>query len=112
MEYQGLILGMATVWTIWFTRLVCIKGVYYMGRPFWPVFLVAGIGALVAALFTPNSLVSSIIGVFGFCCLWGIGETIQLDKRYQKGEFAYHPRLQRQRERAKSAASQHDSTES
>ncbi len=85
------------MWTIWFTRLVCIKGVYYMGRPLWIVFLVAGLASLVGALFIPHSLVSSIVGVFGFCCLWGVGETFQLDNRYRKGEFEYHPRLQRRR---------------
>ena len=54
MNYEGLLLGVATFVVIGIFHPIVIKTHYYFGtRPWW-VFLLLGIGCAVAALFTAS----------------------------------------------------------
>ncbi len=77
--------------SIWFSRWACIAGEYHFGKRIWVLFLVLGLGMLAAALLVHSTLMSSIISVLAFCFLWGIGETIEQEKRVAKGWFPENP---------------------
>lgn len=92
MEYDGLILGVCTVLSIAFSRWACIVGEYYFTKRIWVLFLLLGLLLLGLALLIPCTLWSSFVSVLGFCFLWGIGETIQQEKRVAKGWFPANPK--------------------
>ncbi len=98
MQYDGLILGACTVLSIWFSRWACIAGEYHFGKRIWVLFLVLGVVMLVGALLVSSTLMSSIISVLAFCFLWGIGETIEQEKRVAKGWFPENPKRKKGKE--------------
>ena len=54
---------------------------------FGTVFLVMGIATLVLSPFFDNTIVSSLLAVWGASSLWGIGELFEQKKRVEKGWF-------------------------
>ena len=92
MEYSGLIIGAWVFAVIVFARRLCIWGEYHFGKKFWIVFLVLGLAGLAIAAFARNLIVSVMAASAGFIFLWGIHETIEQEKRVEKGWF---PKKQR-----------------
>jgi uncharacterized membrane protein YuzA (DUF378 family) len=92
MNYQGIIIGLASFLIIGVFHPIVVKAEYYLGFGIWPVFLVVGIGSLVASLFVDGSMLSAIVGVFGFACLWSIRELNEQVERVQKGWFPSNPK--------------------
>ena len=70
---------------------IVIKTEYYTGTRFWWVFLIVGLGALVAALLIDNVALSAIVGVFAFCCFSSILELFEQKERVRKGWFPKRP---------------------
>lgn len=70
---------------------IVIKGEYYFGKRIWPLFLVAGIVLIGASLFITNNMLSAIVSVTGFSCLWSIHEIFEQEKRVKKGWFPGNP---------------------
>lgn len=92
MYYQGALLGLCTFLTIGLFHPLVIKAEYHFGtRPWW-LFLIAGIGFVVAALFVESIFWSALLGIIGFSCLWSIGELFQQRQRVLKGWFPMNPR--------------------
>ena len=83
----GIIIGVITFLIIGLFHPLVIKGEYYFGVKCWWVFLVFGIGGLVAALLIHNVIASTSCGVFAFSCFWSIGELFEQRKRVAKGWF-------------------------
>ena len=91
MYYEGLLIGIAAFLCIGLFHPIVIKTEYYFGtRPWW-IFLLVGIGCAVGALFIENTLISSIVGVFGFSSLWSIKELFEQKERVRKGWFPRNP---------------------
>ncbi len=91
MYYEGLLIGIAAFLCIGLFHPIVIKTEYYFGtRPWW-IFLLVGIGCAVGALFIENTLISSIVGVFGFSSLWSIKELFEQEERVRKGWFPRNP---------------------
>ena len=91
MYYEGLLIGIAAFLCIGLFHPIVIKTEYYFGtRPWW-IFLLVGIGCAVGALFIENTLISSIVGVFGFSSLWNIKELFEQEERVRKGWFPRNP---------------------
>ena len=65
---------------------------YYFTKKSWIAYLVLGIVGIILSLFAENLIVSAIMSIFGFTCLWGIGEVIQQEKRVEKGWFPKNPK--------------------
>lgn len=84
---SGLIIGLCTFLIIGIFHPIVIKAEYYFGLKCWWVFLLAGVGGIVATFMTDNVLISSLCGVFAFSSLWSIGELFQQRKRVAKGWF-------------------------
>lgn len=93
--FGGIITGLATFLIIGGFHPIVIKAEYYFGTRCWWVFLVAGIAFAVLSLFIGNIVVSTIIGVVAFSCLWSILELFQQKKRVEKGWFPANPKKKR-----------------
>ena len=91
-NFSGMIAGAATFIIIAFARYITIKAEYHFSKKFWMVFLFTGLTAVSIALFLKQLLLSTIISVFGFTFLWGIGEIIEQEKRVEKGWFPENPK--------------------
>ncbi len=83
----GLIIGFCTFLIIGLFHPLVIKGEYYFGVRVWWAFLVAGVMALAASLWVRGVIVSSLLGVSGFTCLWSIHEVFAQRRRVEKGWF-------------------------
>jgi hypothetical protein len=84
---SGLAIGIFTFLIIGFFYSLVIKGEYYFGVKCWWVFLLMGIGGIVAALLLHNVIASASCGVFAFSSFWSIGELFEQRKRVEKGWF-------------------------
>lgn len=92
MNYEGLLLGVATFVVIGIFHPIVIKTHYYFGtRPWW-VFLLLGIGCAVAALFITSLFWSALCGIVGFSSLWTINELFEQEERVRKGWFPDNPK--------------------
>jgi len=92
MHLTGLIIGVSTFIIIGVFHPIVIKAEYYIGKKIWPAFLVAGIVFVVVALFIGNLIVSILLSVIGFSCLWSINEIIEQQERVRKGWFKANPK--------------------
>lgn len=91
MTLTGALIGLGTFLIIGLFHPIVIKAEYYTGTHFWWVFLLVGLGCIVAALFIHNVLASALVGVTGFSCLWSILELFEQRTRVDKGWFAAGP---------------------
>lgn len=87
MFFTGLIIAFGTFLIIGVFHPIVIKTEYYFGTGLWWVFLVLGIGAIIASLCIAQVILSSLLGVIGASCLWSIGELFEQKKRVDKGWF-------------------------
>lgn len=87
MFFTGLIIAFGTFLIIGVFHPIVIKTEYYFGTSPWWVFLVLGIGAIIASLCIAQLILSSLLGVIGASCLWSIGELFEQKKRVDKGWF-------------------------
>lgn len=92
MNWQGIVIGAAAFLIIGIFHPIVVKGEYHFGKRIWPVFLVVGLIGVGATLFIENTLLSAIVGVFGFSCLWSIHEIIEQEERVRKGWFPANPK--------------------
>ena len=92
MYIEGVIIGICTFFTIGVFHPIVIKTEYYTGTRYWWVFLLLGIGCAIGALFIPNVLVSSVVGIVGFSSLWSIKELFEQAERVRKGWFPKNPK--------------------
>lgn len=87
----GLIIGAGAFLIIALGRISTIKAEYYFSRKFWVGFLVIGLSGLICSLKVESFVISSLLSIFGFTCLWGIGEIIEQEERVKKGWFPQNP---------------------
>lgn len=92
LSYEGVLLGLATFLIIGLFHPIVIKTEYYTGTRFWWVFLVAGIAFVGAALLVENIVVSALLGIVGFSCMWSILELFEQKERVRKGWFPKNPK--------------------
>ena len=92
MSFQGILIGAAAFLIIGVFHPIVIKGEYYFGRRIWPVFLVAGILLVFLSLWIGNQILSAVIGITGFSCLWSIHEVFEQEERVAKGWFPRNPK--------------------
>lgn len=91
MNTDGIIIGIASFFIIGVFHPIVIKCEYYFTKKIWPVFLILGIMFAVASLYIKSTVLSAIIGVVGFSCLWSIGEIFNQERRVEKGWFPKNP---------------------
>ena len=92
MNFEGIIIGLATFLTIGIFHPIVIKAEYYFGRRCWWGFLAGGLVFMAASLLTENTYISIVLGVIAFSALWGIHEVFQQHQRVKKGWFPMNPK--------------------
>jgi hypothetical protein len=53
---------------------------------------VAGIALITWSLFIDRFMISAVVGVTGFACLWSIREVFEQEERVHKGWFPANPK--------------------
>ena len=91
MNWQSILVGLGSFVIIGVFHPIVIKGEYYFSKKIWPVFLAAGLGCLVWALFITHMAWACLISVLGFTCLWCIKELFEQEERVQKGWAPKNP---------------------
>ena len=89
-NFEGIIIGLATFLTIGIFHPIVIKAEYHFGKGCWWAFFIAGIVFLVLSLFA-DGIWSIMAGVVAFSSFWSILELFQQEKRVQKGWFPKKP---------------------
>ncbi|MBM3123982.1 MAG: DUF4491 family protein [Chloroflexi bacterium] len=92
MNFNGILIGIAAFLIIGVFHPIVIKSEYYFGKKVWPAFLVIGLVFAAATLFIQNLILSAIVGIIGFSCLWSIHELIEQEERVHKGWFPANPK--------------------
>lgn len=91
MNFEGILLGLASFACIGAFHPIVIKAEYYLGIRCWWMFALVGAAAVVASLFVEHTCISAILGVFAFSCFWSILELFEQKKRVEKGWFPRNP---------------------
>lgn len=93
-EYHlsGLVIGICTFIIIGLFHPIVVKAEYHLGTKCWWIFLLLGIGGVIASLCTENIVVASLLGVFAFSSFWSIKEVFEQEERVKKGWFPKNPK--------------------
>ena len=93
-EYHlsGLVIGICTFLIIGLFHPIVVKAEYYWGTKCWWIFLLLGIGGIIASLYTENIMIASLLGVFAFSSFWTIKEIFEQEKKKKKGWFPKNPK--------------------
>jgi hypothetical protein len=86
-RYLGLLIGVATLAIIGVFHPIVIKFEYFLGKKFWPLFLLLGLVCLAGSVLVANQTVSALLGILGFTFFWSIKELFEQEKRVQEGRF-------------------------
>lgn len=91
MNFEGIIVGLATFLIIGIFHPIVIKSEYHFGKKCWWVFALAGVVLMALSLFIDSIMWSTITGVTAFSSFWSIHELIEQEKRVKKGWFPANP---------------------
>lgn len=91
MNFNGLLVGLATFLIIGIFHPIVIKAEYYLGVRCWWMFVVAGIVFGILSVLTDNLVLSTILGVIAFSSFWSILELFHQKERVRKGWFPEGP---------------------
>ncbi len=91
MNFNGLLVGLATFLIIGIFHPIVIKAEYYLGVRCWWIFVVAGIVFGILSVVTDNLVLSTILGVIAFSSFWSILELFHQKERVRKGWFPEGP---------------------
>ena len=92
MNFNGIIVGLATFIIIGAFHPIVIKTEYHFGVKVWWIFLLFGLLFGIASLFVDNMTISTILGVCSFSSFWSILELFEQRERVRKGWFPKKPR--------------------
>jgi hypothetical protein len=92
MTLTGIIVGLGAFIIIGIFHPIVTKTEFYLGKKWWPVFLVVGLAFCAGSLFVSNAIVSSLLAVFGFSAFWSIKELHEQEERVKKGWFPANPK--------------------
>lgn len=85
MNFNGVVIGLASFLIIGIFHPIVIKGEFYFGVRIWRAFLLAGIVTLAASLLCANTIASALLGVLSFTCFWSILEIFEQREPGRKG---------------------------
>lgn len=92
LNFDGILIGVATFLVIGLFHPLVIKAEYYIGVRSWWLFLLLGLVSGAASLLVNGMLLSILLGVVAFSSFWSIGEVFQQRKRVEKGWFPENPK--------------------
>ena len=91
MNFNGLLVGLATFLVIGCFHPLVIKAEYYLGVKSWWIFALAGVAFAVLSMLVADIVVSTIFGVIAFSSFWSILELVHQRERVRKGWFPEGP---------------------
>ncbi|MDR1937000.1 MAG: DUF4491 family protein [Tannerellaceae bacterium] len=91
-HFEGLLIGITTFLIIGLFHPMVVKAEYYWGTKCWWIFLIWGIGGVLASMIISNVFLSAICGVFSFSSFWTIKELFEQEGRVRKGWFPKNPK--------------------
>lgn len=91
MNWNGIVIGIASFLCIGIFHPIVIKTEYYFSKKVWPLFLVVGIFLCAISIFINNVVISAIVAVAAFSCWWSILELKEQEKRVERGWFPKNP---------------------
>lgn len=91
LNFAGLAVGLGAFLTIGVFHPIVIKCEYHFGVKCWWWFLVAGLIFAGLSLAVEDTVLSTLIGVVAFSCLWSILEIFEQRERVRKGWFPAKP---------------------
>jgi hypothetical protein len=91
-NFEGLLIGLATFVIIGLFHPVVVKAEYYWGTRCWWIFLVLGLLGVGASLVVESVFWAALLGVFSFSCFWTIKELFEQEERVKKGWFPKNPK--------------------
>ena len=94
LNFEGILIGIASLLIIGLFHPIVIKCEYYFSQRVWPLFLIVGLLLLAAALFV-QGLFSILLALIGVACLWSIREIKEQAQRVAKGWFPKNPNRKR-----------------
>ena len=94
LNFEGILIGIASLLIIGLFHPIVIKCEYYFSQRVWPLFLIAGLLLLAAALFV-QGLFSILLALVGVACLWSIREIKEQAQRVATGWFPKNPNRKR-----------------
>jgi hypothetical protein len=92
MMWQGIALGMFSLFMIGMGFVWVIRMEYYLGYLWWPYPMGLGIVLLVLSLFVGNAGWSALLGITGGVLIWGATELKEQAVRAELGWFRFNPR--------------------
>lgn len=92
LHFSGILVGLATFLIIGIFHPIVIKAEYHFGKRCWWVFALCGALFCTLSLLTEAVVLSTILGVVGFSCLWSILELFEQEQRVRKGWFPKNPK--------------------
>lgn len=95
-NFEGLLMGLATFIIIGLFHPLVIKGEYYLGAPVtkW-IFIILGVVFGALSLFISGFIASTLCGIVSFSSFWGIKEVDEQVQRVAKGWFPANPKRQK-----------------
>ena len=93
LHFEGFIIGLTAFLLIGVFHPVVIRVEYHFGKRVWPLFLTAGIAAVVLSLFFQERIPSVVLGVLGFALLWSTIELFKQHERVLKGRAKRNPKI-------------------
>ncbi len=95
-NFEGLLMGLATFVIIGLFHPMVIKGEYYLGaRTAKWMFAILGVVFGVASLLAGGFIASTLCGIVSFSSFWGIKEVAEQEQRVAKGWFPANPKRKR-----------------
>ncbi len=92
LNFEGLLVGLATFLIIGLFHPVVIKCEYYFGTRCWWWFLVLGLAMCGLSVVLESTLWSTVAGVTAFSSFWTIKEIFDQERRVEKGWFPRNPK--------------------
>lgn len=91
-NFDGLLIGIATFLIIGLFHPVVVKAEYYWGTKCWWIFLVLGIVGTVASLLIESVFVSGYLRRLCLFLFWTNKEVFEQEERVLKGWFPKNPK--------------------
>lgn len=90
--YDGILVGLTSFLVIGIFHPIVIRAEYHWSKKCWPLFLVVGLLLLICSILLDSFVLSAVVGVTGFSCLWSIKELFEQEKRVRRGWFPANPK--------------------
>ncbi len=91
MIWQGIALGLFSLFIIGFGFFWVIRMEYHLGFMWWPYPMALGIAMIVGSLFVADAGWSALLGIAGASFVWGATELKEQAVRAELGWFKFNP---------------------